>query len=80
MAGVEGDTPAPGDVIVRREAGNPCVRYSVREFPGVPQVSYAAFEVALDVATRFARSAGTTLWYEQGDRLGLIESRTVSTR
>jgi hypothetical protein len=77
---VEGQAPTPGDVIIRREADNPHVRYSVREFPGVRQVSYTSFEVALDIATRFARSAGTTLWYEQEGQLGLIESRTVSAR
>jgi hypothetical protein len=67
----------PGDVIIRREATNPHVRYSVREFPGVAQVSYTSFEVALDVVTRFARSAAVTVWYEQEGQLGLIESRTV---
>ena len=77
MTGVERRTPKAGDVVIRREAGNPGHRYSISEFPGAPQLSYMSFEIALDVATGFARSAGVTVWYEEEGQCGLIESRNA---
>ena len=68
-----------GDVVIRREAGNPQFRYSISACPGAPQVLCGSFEVALDVATRFARSIGTTVWFEQEGQCGLIESRVAAT-
>jgi hypothetical protein len=38
------------------------------------QVSYASFEVALEVAQRFARSAGTFVWQEEDGEYRLVES------
>jgi hypothetical protein len=76
---LERHAPKPGDIIVRREAGNPHEHYSVREFPGLAQVTYRSFQTALDVAARFARSAGTNVWHEEGDRFGLIESRAAAS-
>jgi len=69
--------PKSGDIILRREAGNPHAHYAVREFPGLAQVSYRSFEMALDVATRFARAAGTDAWHEEDGRFTLIEARTA---
>jgi len=72
---VEREAPKPGDIVIRREPDYPPLHYSVRDFPRLAQVSYASFEMALDVATRLARLAGTSVWYEQEGRYGLIESR-----
>jgi hypothetical protein len=49
-----------------------------REFPRVAQVSYTSFEVALDIATRYARSAGVDVWHEENGKFTLIESRGLS--
>jgi hypothetical protein len=67
-----------GDIVVRREAGNPHDRYSIRELPGAPQVSYVSFETALDVATRFARHAGIDVWHEENGQYTLLESTAVA--
>jgi hypothetical protein len=75
---VERDVPKAGDIIVTRDAGNPHDHYAVREFPGVAQVSYRSFEIALDVATRFARAAGSNAWHEENGRFTLIESRAAA--
>jgi hypothetical protein len=37
-----------------------------------------SFEVAIDVATRFSRSAGTNVFFEEDGEFGLIESRVVA--
>ena len=74
---MECHAPRAGDVVIRREAGRPRDHYSIRAFPGRPQVSYMSFEVALDVATRFARSAGTNVLFEEDGQFGLVESRAV---
>jgi len=50
----------------------------VREFAGVAQVSYRSFEVALDVATRYARRAGVDVWHENDGQFTLIESRVTA--
>ena len=70
--------PKAGDIIVTREAANRHDHYAVREFPGVAQVSYRSFEIALDVATRFARAAGSNAWHEENGRFTLIESRAAA--
>jgi hypothetical protein len=75
---VERDVPKAGDIIVTREAANPHDHYAVREFPRVAQVSYRSFEIALDVATRFARAAGSNAWHEENGRFTLIESRAAA--
>jgi len=67
-----------GDIVVRREAGNPHVRYSIRELPGAPQISYVSFAIALDIATRFARHVGIDVWHEEDGRFTLIESRVAA--
>lgn len=71
--------PRTGDIILRREPGGPLNHYSIREFPGLAQVSYSSFAMALDAATRYARSAGTDVLYEESGRYDLIESTTVRT-
>ena len=71
-------TPRAGDIIVRREASNPHDHYSVREFPRVAQVSYVSFEIALTIATGFARHARSDVWHEDGGRFTLIESRAAA--
>lgn len=75
---MEPHAPKAGDIIVSREAGNPHDHYAVREFPGLAQVSYRSFEVALDVATRFARAAGGDAWHEEDGRFTRIESRAAA--
>ena len=75
---VECRAPKAGDIIIRREASNPHDHHSVREFPGVAQVSYVSFEIALTVATRFARHARSDVWHEEGGRFTLIESRAAA--
>lgn len=75
---MEHRAPKAGDIAVRREASNPHVRYSIRELPGAPQVSYLSFEIALDVATRFARHAGIDVWHEEDGRYTLIESKVAA--
>lgn len=67
--------PKAGDIIIRREVG----KCWVQQFPGLPQVSYKSFDLALDVATRFARSAGTDVFFEQDGQFGLIESRGATS-
>ena len=74
---MECHAPRAGDITIRPE-GNPHNHYSVREFPGFAQVSYGSFQLALDVATRFARSAGTNVLYEEEGQFGLLESRTAA--
>jgi hypothetical protein len=75
---VECHAPSAGDIIIRPE-GKPHNHYSVREFPGLAQVSCGSFQLALDVAARFARSAGTNVLYEEEGQFGLLESRTAAT-
>jgi hypothetical protein len=70
--------PRAGDIVIRREASNPRAHYSVRAFPGVAQVSYPSFEIALTVSTRFARHAGGDVWHEEEGRFTLIESRAAA--
>lgn len=72
---MQSHAPRAGDIIIRRESGNPHDHYSVREFPGVAQVCYVSFEIALNVATRFGQSVGTSVWHEDYGRFSLIESR-----
>jgi hypothetical protein len=75
---VERHAPKPGDIILRREVGNPHAHYAVREFPGLAQVSYRSFEMALGVATRFARQIGADVWHEQDGVFTLVESRVAA--
>jgi len=75
---VEPHVPKAGDIVIRREASNPRAHYSVCAFPGVAQVSYPSFEIALTVSTRFARHAGGDVWYEEEGRFTLIESRAAA--
>jgi len=72
---VERQGPKAGDFIIKREASISRDHYSLREFPSVAQVSYDSLEIALDIATRLARSAGTDVWHEEDGHFGLIESR-----
>jgi len=37
-----------------------------------------SFEIALDVATRFARHAGIDVWHEEDGRYTLIESKVAA--
>lgn len=75
---MQSDAPRAGDLIIRREASNPHDHYSIRVFSRVAQVSYVSFEIALNVATRFARQAGNDVWHEEDGRFTLIESRIVA--
>ena len=75
---MEHHAPKPGDIILRREAGNPHADYAVREFPGCAQVSYRSFEMALGVATRFARQIGADVWHEEDGKFTLVESRAAA--
>jgi hypothetical protein len=75
---VEKRAPKVGDIVIRREASNPYDHFSVREFPGAAQVSYVAFDIALNIATRFARHAGSDVWHEDDGRFTLIESRVAA--
>ena len=79
ICSVEPHAPKAGDIIVSREAGNPHDHYAVREFPGFAQVSYTSFEIALDVATRFARATGSDAWHEEHGRFTLIEARAAAS-
>jgi hypothetical protein len=74
---VECHAPRVGDIIIRPE-GNPHNHYSVREFPGLAQVSYGSFQLAFDIAIRFARSVGTNVLYEEEGRFDLLESRAAA--
>lgn len=75
---MERRAPRARDIVIRREASNPHDRYSIRELPGAPQISYVSFEIALDVATRFARHAGIDVWHEENGRYTLIESTVAA--
>jgi len=44
----------------------------------VSQVSYRSFEVALEIATRYARAVNVAVWHEEDGRFVLIESRAAS--
>jgi len=68
-----------GDVVIRRETEQVPHWYSISRFPGASQLSYRTFEIALDVATRFARSTGAAVWYEDEHHCGLIESRNAGS-
>jgi hypothetical protein len=75
---VQRHAPKPGDIILRRHAGNPHAHYAVRKFPGLAQVSYGSYEMALGVATRFARHVGADVWHEEEGRFTLLESRVAA--
>jgi len=75
---VERRAPKTRDIVITREASNPHHRYSIRELPGAPQISYVSFEIALDVATRFARHVGIDVWHEEDGRYTLIESTVAA--
>jgi hypothetical protein len=75
---LERRTPKKGDIVVRREVGNGGHHYAVREVPGDAQVLYTSFEIALDVATRYGRSAGVDVWHEEDGLFTLIESRAAA--
>jgi len=57
--------PKTGDIAIRPEADASGKQYAVCELSGVVQVSYSSFAMALDVATRYARSAGLDVCYEE---------------
>jgi len=69
-----------GHIVITREAGIHGDHYSVRTYPGLAQVSYPSFEMALDVSTRLERSAGVWVWHEENGRFTLIESRVDAVR
>jgi hypothetical protein len=71
--------PNAGDIVIRRETGNPREHYSIREHPGVAQVSYASLETALAVAKGFAQKTRTQVWFEQDGQLTLAESGTAAS-
>jgi hypothetical protein len=75
---LERRAPKKGDIVLRREAGHSANHYAVGEFSGVAQVSYMSFEIALDIATRYARSAGADVWHEEDGHFTLIESRAAA--
>jgi len=75
---LERRTPKKGDIVVRREVGDGGHHYAVRAFPGDAQVLYRSFEIALDVATRYGRSARVDVWHEEGGHFTLIESRAAA--
>jgi hypothetical protein len=75
---LERRTPKKGDIVLKREAGHSGNHYTVREFPGVAQVSYRSFEIALDIATRYGRSARVDVWHEEHGHFTLIESRAAA--
>jgi hypothetical protein len=75
---LERRTPKKGDIVIGREVGNEGPRYAVREFPGDAQVLYASFEIAIDVATRYGRSARVDVWHEEDGHFTLIESRAAA--
>jgi hypothetical protein len=77
---LERRTPKKGDIAIRREVGDGRHHYAVREFPSDAQVFYTSFEIALDIATRYARSAGVDVWYEEDLHFTLIESRAAADR
>lgn len=72
-------TPPAGDIVIRREAGNPGNHYSVREYPGLAQVTYASLEIALEIARRFARTTGTHVWLETDGQFSLLESNAAAS-
>jgi hypothetical protein len=74
---LERRTPRKGDIVIRRE-GNGGHHYAVREFPGDAQVLYTSFEIALDVATRYGRSARVDVFHEEDGHFTLIESRAAA--
>ena len=75
---MERRAPKKGDIVIRREVGNGAPHYAVRQFPGDSCVLYTSFEIALDVATRYGRSAGVDIWHEEDGRFTLIESRAAA--
>ena len=75
---MERRTPKKGDIVVKREVGDGGHHYAVRQFPGDAQVLYTSFEIALDVATRYGRSARVDVWYEEDGHFTLIESRAAA--
>jgi hypothetical protein len=67
--------PLHGDVIVHREAPPHGVRYSLREYPGEPQILCGSRESALSLARGFARARGVQVWEDDGDTV----TRTTGT-
>jgi len=63
--------------VVRREVGGGRHHYAVREFPGDAQVVFSSFEIALDIATRYARAVDVAVWHEEYGQFTLIESRSA---
>jgi hypothetical protein len=77
---LERRAPKKGDIVVGREVVNGRRHYAVREFPREPWVLYTSFEIALDVATRYGRSAGVDVWHEEDGHFTLIESRAAADK
>jgi len=75
---LERRAPRIGDIVLRREAGPREHHYEIRQYPAVSQVSYRSFEVALEIATRYARAVNVAVWHEEDGRFVLIESRAAS--
>jgi hypothetical protein len=66
------DGPRDGDVVVAADLGSPG-RFTVRQFPRKPQVSWPSRELALDSVRVFARLKGVDVWVADRRSRSLVE-------
>jgi len=62
-----------GDIVVARESRS-AASYTVRQLPGVVQLSASSRDAALRLARGFAQKHAVDLWYSEGDTYKLLEA------
>jgi len=58
--------PDPGDVVVRRRAGDPAGGYALSTVPGADQLLVRTYEDAIDMALKYAALEGVRAWFNKG--------------
>lgn len=67
--------PAPGDVIIARDAVNSTPWHTVREFPRTAQLLCVSREAALKLAKSFAQRQRVEIWEAEGATYSRIDPR-----
>jgi hypothetical protein len=66
-----GGSPRKGDVVVAPN-GATAPRFTVRQVPGDPQVSWGSRAAAVDCARQFARRHAVDAWLDEGASLSCL--------
>jgi len=64
--------PHDGDLMITRESG-PATRYTIRQLPGIGQISAAERDDAVRLARGVARARAFNVWYRDEATLRLLE-------